>query len=119
MKDRRVFSPIINFNNKKNVQKSSTPTNGKIIYNEYQNKQKNNNKREFEANVKMIFNFLISTIYLSLYFLCSKILFGTPMPYIPPIGTSLFIISFNNVILSAIFIIIDQIDYLEYLYFEK
>ena len=67
----------------------------------------------------MIFYFLISTIYLSLYYLCTKILFGTPMPYIPPIGTSLFIISFNNAILSIIFIILDQIDYLEYLYFEK
>ena len=83
------------------------------------NREKKINKREFETNVKMIFYYLISTIYLSLYFLSTKILFCIPMPYIPPVGTSLFIISFNNAILSVIFIIIDQIDYLKYLYFEK
>ena len=41
------------------------------------------------------------------------------MPNIPNLGTSLFIISFNNVVLSILFIIIDQIDYLEYLNFKK
>lgn len=118
IKEQKLLSPIIAYDNKKNEQKNLTPPISKEYY-KYLIKQKNNNKRDFETNVKMIFYFLISTIYLSLYFLCSKILFSTPMPYIPPIGTSLFIISFNNVILSAIFIIIDQIDYLEYLYFEK
>ena len=55
-------------------------------------------KKEHETNVKMIFYFLTALIYYSLYLICTKILFNTPMPYIPPIGTSLFIICLNNLI---------------------
>ena len=116
IKERKFESPYINhaFKGLSKSPECSKRTNELIPV-----KEKNNNKKEFETKVKMIFYFLISTIYLSLYYLCIKILFGTPMPYIPPIGTSLFIISFNNAILSVIFIIIDQIDYLKFLYFEK
>lgn len=78
----------------------------------------NNKKSEHEINVKMIFYFLMSMIYFSLNLLCIKILFNFSMPEIPPLGTSLFIISFNNAILSIIFIIIDQINYIEFLYFK-
>ena len=116
-KGRKLESPYINFNEFSKSPEAKKNTNELIPV-----KKKNNineKKLEYETKVKMIFYFLISTIYLSLYYLCTKILFGTPMPYIPPIGTSLFIISFNNAILSIIFIILDQIDYLEYLYFEK
>ena len=73
----------------------------------------------FETNIKMKFYFLTATIYLSLFLLCIKILFNYAMPHIPPIGTSLFIISFNNLIFSALFIVMDQKDYLENLYFEN
>ena len=75
-------------------------------------------KKEHETNVKMIFYFLTALIYYSLYLICTKILFNTPMPYIPPIGTSLFIICLNNLILSIFFIAIDQINYFKYIYFE-
>ena len=88
-----------------------------IIQNE--KKDNNNKQREHELKVKMMFYFLISLLYYSLYLLCMKILFNFSMPQIPPLGTSLFIISFNNVVLSIIFIIMDQIDYLDYLHFKK
>ena len=82
-------------------------------------KKENNKELENKINVKKIFYNLTYTLYFSLYLLCLKILFNSPMPNIPNLGTSLFIINFNNVVLSIIFIIIDQIDYLEYLNFKK
>jgi hypothetical protein len=82
-------------------------------------KKENNKELENKINVKKIFYNLTYSLYFSLYLLCLKILFNFPMPNIPNLGTSLFIISFNNVVLSILFIIIDQIDYLEYLNFKK
>lgn len=81
-------------------------------------KKKINKRIEHETKVKMIFYFLISLIYFSLYLLFIKILYKLSMPQIPPLGTSLFIISLNNAIFSIIFISIDQMNYLEYLYFK-
>ena len=82
-------------------------------------KKENNKELENKINVKKIFYNLTYSLYFSLYLLCLKILFNSPMPNIPNLGTSLFIINFNNVVLSVLFIIIDQIDYLEYLNFKK
>ena len=84
------------------------------------NEKKDNNKQlKHEIKVKKVFYFLTASIYFSLYLLCLKILFNLPISIIPPLGTSLFIISFNNVVLSILFIILDQIDYSEYLSFKR
>lgn len=84
------------------------------------NEKKDINKQlKHEIKVKKVFYFLTASIYFSLYLLCLKILFNLPIAIIPPLGTSLFIISFNNVVLSILFIILDQIDYSEYLSFKR
>jgi hypothetical protein len=82
-------------------------------------KKDNNKKLKHETKVKKIFYFLTASTYFSLYLLFLKILFNLPITIIPPLGTSLFIISFNNVVLSILFIILDQIDYSEYLSFKR
>ena len=73
-----------------------------------------NKFREHKNKIKMKFYCLISLIYFSLNFLSIKILYSLPIYKIPPLGTSLFMISFNNVILSVFFINLDQINYHDY-----
>lgn len=41
------------------------------------------------------------------------------MPEIPALGVSSFIISFNTLFISLIFMKLDQVSFKEYLYFEK
>ena len=107
------MSPLIHSNN------YIESPNLQLLHNQQIKKKENNKELENKINIKMIFYNLTYSLYFSLYLLCLKILFNFPMPNIPNLGTSLFIISFNNVVLSILFIIIDQIDYLEYLNFKK
>ena len=75
---------------------------------------KKKNYKDFQEKIKEIkikFYSLTSVFYLSLYLLCVKITFKLSMPEIPPLGVSLFIISFNNIIISLLFIKLDQIDF--------
>ena len=74
--------------------------------------------REKKNRIKMIFYSLTGLIYFSFYLLCIKILFSKSLPDIPPLGTSLFIICFNGIILSIFFINLDQINYIYYLNIE-
>ena len=116
-KDKSKYSPSIYSISKNDIKrKNKTPEITPIINTDINS---DFNKRLFETNIKMKFYFLTSTIYLSLFLLCIKILFNYAIPNIPPLGTSLFIISFNNLIFSVVFIIMDQIDYLDNLYFEN
>ena len=68
-----------------------------------------------DKEIKITFYFIISIIYYSLYLLCLKIISDFSMPEIPGLGVSSFIICFNNLLISAIFIKLDFINYREYL----
>ena len=68
-----------------------------------------------DKEIKIAFYFIISIIYYSLYLLCLKIISDFSMPEIPGLGVSSFIICFNNLLISAIFIKLDFINYREYL----
>ena len=74
-------------------------------------KKKYKDFQEKIKDIKIKFYSLISIFYLSLYLLCLKITFKLAMPKIPALGASLFIINFNNIIISLLFIKLDQIDF--------
>ena len=85
----------------------------------------NNNKKpkhkDFQEKIKDIklkFYVLISFLYFSLYLLCVKIALNLSIPETPALGVSLFLISFNNLILSLLFIKLDQVTYPKFLKFK-
>lgn len=69
--------------------------------------------------IKKKFYLIISIFYFSLYLLSLKISLKLSMPEIPALGVSSFIISFNNLFISLIFMKIDQVSIKEYIYIEK
>lgn len=83
---------------------------------------KKNKYKIFQKNAKEIktkFYFLISIFYYSIYLLCMKIIAKLPLPEIPCLGVSSFIICFNNLVLSALFIKLNDLDLYNYLDFDK
>ena len=72
-------------------------------------RSKNNKNKIKTKGIKANFLFIISYIYYSLYLLFLKILLNTSIPEKPPLSTSLFIIFFNNLLLSIIFMKLDHI----------
>ena len=81
------------------------------------NKHKDYQKKAREIKIK--FYVIISAFYFSLYFLCLKISLHLSIPEIPSLGVSLFIISFNNLIISILFIKLDQINFKDFITLEK
>ena len=82
----------------------------------------NKNYERFSKKKKEIkkgFYLLISLLYLSLYLLCLKISLKLSMPIIPSVGVSTFLINVNIMLMSLLFMKLDQIDLLELLYFQK
>ena len=80
--------------------------------------QKIINFKKKRKEIKKKFYLLISIFYFSLYLLCLKISLKLSMPNIPALGVSSFIINFNNLLISLIFMKLDQINIKEYLYFD-
>ena len=83
---------------------------------------KNQKKKEFHKQKKLIkkkFYLIISVFYFSLYILCLKISLKLSLPGTPALGVCSFIISFNILFISLVFMKIDQIDYNDYLNFDK
>ena len=80
------------------------------------NEQKYHKRRK---DIKKKFYLSISVFYFSLYLLCLKIILQLPLPEIPSLGVSSFIINFNNLFISIIFMKLDQVNLIEYIYFEK
>ena len=73
------------------------------LFNEFdEGKDTNKNKIKYKnvkKNIKEIktkFYFIISILYYSLYLLCIKIISKLPIPEIPSLGVSSFMICFNN-----------------------
>ena len=82
----------------------------------------NENYKHFskrKKDIKKGFYLLISIFYLSLYFLCLKISLTLSIPIIPGVGVSTFLINFNILLMSLLFMKLDQVDLLELLYFQK
>ena len=74
--------------------------------------------KDFQEKIKEIkkkFYYLISIFYMSLFLLCLKISLQLSMPKTPALGVSLFIINFNNIIISLLFIKLDQIEFKTFL----
>jgi len=80
-------------------------------------KEQKYHKRKKE--IKKTFYLSISVFYFSLYLLCLKILLQLSLPEIPSLGVSSFIINFNNLFISLLFMKLDQVNLIEYLYFDK
>ena len=78
----------------------------------------NNIKKQKVKEIKIEFYVIISIFYLSLYLLSLKIALKLPMPKIPSLGVSLFIISFNNIIISLLFMKLDQINFQSFIKFK-
>ena len=79
-------------------------------------------KEDFHKHKKEIkkkFYLIISVFYFSLYILCLKITLQLSMPKIPAIGVSSFIICFNILFISLLFMKLDQINFKDYLNFDK
>ena len=72
-------------------------------------KIRNKDLQERVKDIKIKFYVIISVIYFSLYLLCLKISINLSMPKTPALGVSSFIISFNNLLLSVLFIKLDQV----------
>ena len=72
-----------------------------------------------KKDIKKKFYLSISVFYFSLYLLCLKILLKLSLPEIPSLGVSSFIINFNNLFISILFMKLDQVNFIEYLYFDK
>ena len=70
---------------------------------------KNNKNKIKTKGIKKNFLFIISYIYYSLYLLFLKTLLVTSTPEKPTVSVSLFIIFFNNLLLSMIFMKLDHI----------
>ena len=81
-------------------------------------KQKHKDFQEKVKEIKIEFYVIISFFYLSLYLLSLKIALKLPMPKIPSLGVSLFIISFNNIIISLLFMKLDQINFQSFIKFK-
>ena len=81
------------------------------------NRHKELQKRAREIKIK--FYVLISAFYFSLYLLCLKVSLRLSIPEIPSLGVSSFIISFNNLLISVLFIKLDQINFKEFITWEK
>ena len=82
----------------------------------------NENNERFskrKKDIKKGFYLIISLLYLSLYLLCLKISLALSIPIIPGVGVSTFLINFNILLMSLLFMKLDQIDLLELLYFQK
>lgn len=82
------------------------------------NKVKKTKHKDFQEKAKEIktkFYIIISFLYFSLYLLCIKICLNLSMPSNPALGVSLFIISFNNLIISITFMKLDQVSYQQFL----
>ena len=82
----------------------------------------NENNERFskrKKDIKKGFYLIISLLYLSLYLLCLKISLTLSIPIIPGVGVSTFLINFNILLMSLLFMKLDQIDLLELLYFQK
>ena len=74
--------------------------------------------KDFQGKSKVIknnFYFLIAFLYLSLYLLCLKITINLSMPKIIALGVSSFIINFNNLLISLLFMKLDQINFHEFI----
>ena len=109
--------------------KSEFFLNKKESISEKEENEKNQNETSFEQKIinfkkkrkeiKKKFYLLISIFYFSLYLLCLKISLILSMPNIPALGVSSFIINFNNLLISLIFMKLDQVNIKEYLYFDK
>ena len=78
--------------------------------------------KDFQKRAKQIkirFYVIISIFYFSLYLLCLKMSLQLSMPEIPSLGVSSFIISFNNLLISVLFIKLDQINFSDFISLEK
>ena len=80
------------------------------------NEQKYHKRKK---DIKKSFYLSISVFYFSLYLLCLKILLKLSLPTIPSLGVSSFIINFNNMLLSILFMKLDQVNLIECIYFDK
>jgi len=109
--------------------KSEFFLNKKESYNEKEEKEKSQKETNIEQKIinlkkkrkeiKKKFYLLVSIFYFSLYLLNLKISLRLSMPNIPSLGVSSFIINFYNLLISLIFMKLDQIELKEYLYFDK
>jgi len=72
-----------------------------------------------KKDIKKGFYLIISLLYFLLYLLCLKISLTLAMPIIPGVGVSIFIINFNILLMSLLFMKLDQINLSELLYFQK
>ena len=79
--------------------------------NNEEKKPKHKDFQEKAKDIKIKFYVLISSFYFSSYLLCLKITLKLSMPEIPSMGVSLFIISFNNLFISLLFMKLDQVNY--------
>ena len=83
------------------------------------NGQKKEDFHNKKKNIKKIFYVLMFTFYYSLYLLCLKISLKLSMPEIPALGVSSFIISFNLLFISLLFMKLDQVTFKDYLNLDK
>ena len=84
-------------------------------------KTKKAKHKDFQEKVKEIkikFYVMISLIYFSLHLLCLKISLNLSMPKAPALGVSSFIICFNNLLISVLFMKLDQISFNQFLKFK-
>ena len=86
-----------------------------ININKKSKKPKHKDFQERAKKIKIIFYFIISIVYFSLYLLCLKITLNLSIPKITALGVSSFIISFNNLLISLLFMKLDQINFHEFI----
>ena len=80
------------------------------------NEQKYHKRKK---EIKKTFYLSMSVLYFSLYLLCLKILLQLSLPEIPSLGVSSFIINFNNLFISILFMKLDQVNLIEYINLDK
>ena len=86
-----------------------------LIINKKPKKPKHKDFQEKAKEIKIKFYFIISILYFSLYLLCLKISILLSIPETPTLGVSSFIISFNNLFISLLFMKLDQINLYEFI----
>jgi hypothetical protein len=74
---------------------------------------------KIKKDIKKKLYLSVSVLYFSLYLLCLKIILQLSLPEIPSLGVSSFIINFNNLFISILFMKLDQVNIMEYLNFDK
>ena len=86
-----------------------------LILNKQTKKPKHKGFQVKAKEIKIQFYFIISILYFSLYLLCLKISIYLSIPETPALGVSSFIISFNNLLISLLFMKLDQINFYEFI----